>query len=162
MDSGLDHGLDSGLNSGLDIWTRILIARGQRSCQITQQQVLMLLDVVSSSFIRYRNNYRRDWSQSTIFEAITYHSPCAFSKPDECLWINKHEPQFIIKAVEVHQHRGWQHLRLLNRREYWSDMQEVHTLSIGNGNAFCILALALAQTCLDHYPTSCWTNKIDR
>jgi len=32
--------LDSGLNNGVDIWTKILIARGQRSRQITQQQVL--------------------------------------------------------------------------------------------------------------------------
>jgi len=67
----------------------------------------MLLDVVSSSFVCYRNNNGKDWYQSTIFEAITYHSPCAFSKPDECLWIDKHEPRFVsIKAVEVLQHRG--------------------------------------------------------
>ena len=39
LDSGLDFGLDSGLN-GLDIWTRILIARGQRSFQISQQHCL--------------------------------------------------------------------------------------------------------------------------
>jgi len=38
LDSGLDHGLNCGLNNGLDIWTRNLIARGQRSRQITQQQ----------------------------------------------------------------------------------------------------------------------------
>ena len=38
LDSGLDHGMDSGLNNGLKIWTKISIARGQRSCQITQQQ----------------------------------------------------------------------------------------------------------------------------
>ena len=35
----LDSGLDSGLNNGLGIWTIISITRGQRSCQITQQQI---------------------------------------------------------------------------------------------------------------------------
>ena len=40
LDRGLDSGLDFGLwtHNGLDIWTRVLIARGQRSRQITQQQ----------------------------------------------------------------------------------------------------------------------------
>jgi len=37
LDAQQDHGLDSGLNNGLNTWTRILIARGQRLCQITQQ-----------------------------------------------------------------------------------------------------------------------------
>jgi len=31
LDSRLDRGLDSALNNGLKIWTRISIARGQRS-----------------------------------------------------------------------------------------------------------------------------------
>jgi len=37
---GTVQNMDSGLNNGLDIWTRILIPRGQRSRQITQQECL--------------------------------------------------------------------------------------------------------------------------
>jgi len=37
-------------------------------------------------------------------------------------------------------------------------MQEVNNLSIVNGNEYCSLALALAQTYPDHCPTSCWTS----
>jgi len=66
---------------------------------ITQQQSLTLLDVVSSLYVHCRDNNRRDWYQCTIFEAITLHSLCAFSKP-----------QIVsIKAVKVpyNKYRQW-------------------------------------------------------
>jgi len=36
----------------------------------------------------------------------------------------------------------------------------MHNLNLGNGNAFCILALSLAQTYPDNCPTSCWTSNL--
>jgi len=64
LDSGLVHGLDSGLNNGLDIWTRISIARGQRSRQSNQQQSFD----VSSSSVHCQDDIRRGYlAQSMCF-----------------------------------------------------------------------------------------------
>ena len=52
---GTVQNLDSGLNNRLNIWTRILIARGQRSLQINQQQIVDM----SSLSVSRRDN-RRD------------------------------------------------------------------------------------------------------
>jgi len=64
LDLTVDWTLDS-INNGLDIWTRILIAsltRGVRDhVKLLSIKVLTLLDVVSSSSVRCRNNNRRDW-----------------------------------------------------------------------------------------------------
>jgi len=37
--------------------------------------------LIAWAYIHCRVNNRRDWCQSTIFQAITLHSPCAFSQP---------------------------------------------------------------------------------
>jgi len=106
----------SRLNNGLDIWTWISTMPNYSAAKFWHYLMSWAHHIYATEITI--------WCQSPIFEAITLHSPCAFSKP-----------QFTsIKTVKVRQRRVWQHQRWLIGCEYWSGMQEVHIINIGNGH----------------------------